>query len=315
MNTAPEFRYGISPYAPFRDTETAEMVRNIKRADIEKHGNLQFRIRVVPEDEIAIMRVLDLFLRIQESDRENKRLVLILPNPHPQYRKLAYMINTFRVSCRNLYIFNMDEWADEEGREAPETWPRGFMYAMKNNFYYRIDKNLRPPEDHIQGPNRKNIGSYSRMIEDSGGADLCDGGIGWSGHVAFIDPGAPEFEGNFEDWKAMGSRLVTLNPFTLAQTCIDADFGMSGDWSWVPPRAYTIGPADVLKSRLRNSWNHFTIAGTDLSWQRFTVRLAMHGPICRECPASILQYGPTNMYISEKIAADIEYRPETIFYA
>ncbi len=308
------FCYGISPFAPFRDRGIAEKVRNIKRADITKHQNPAFRIQVVPDDEIALMRILDLFGRIKESDDEDKKLILILPNPHPQYKKLARMINTFRVNCRNLYIFNMDEWADEDGNEAPESWPRGFMYAMKNNFFYRLDKDLRPPESHIQGPTRKNIGSYSRMVEDLGGADLCDGGIGWSGHIAFVDPGAPEFEGTFEDWKMMGARLVTLNPFTIAQTCLDADFGMSGDWSWVPPKAYTIGPADVLHAHLRNSWNHFMIAGTDISWQRFTVRLAMHGPICKECPASILQYGPTCMYLSEKIASDIEYHSETMFY-
>ena len=189
------------------------------------------------------------------------------------------------------------------------------MHAMKNNFLKRLDADLRPPEDHIQGPTRKNIERYGQMIEDVGGADLCDGGIGWSGHIAFVDPGAPEFGGPFEEWKAMGPRLVTLNPFTLAQTCIDADFGMSGDWTWVPPRAYTIGPRQILEARLRNSWNHFCIASTDISWQRFSVRLAMHGPVCKECPASILQIGPTNMYLSEAIAANIEEHDETLFYS
>jgi glucosamine-6-phosphate deaminase len=310
-----EFRYSVSRWAPFRNEQEAERVRRISREKITSHPNEGFRIHVLSDEEIGFARILDLFSRIKESDDRDEKLVLILPNPHPQYIRLASLINKLRVNCRNLFIFNMDEWADEEGREAPETWPRGFMYAMKHNFFLRIDADLRPPENHIQGPTRQNIASYGQMIDDAGGAALCDGGIGWSGHVAFIDPGAPEFEGSFDDWKRMGPRLVTLGPFTLAQTCIDADFGMSGDWTWVPPKAYTVGPRQVIGARLRNSWNHFRIASTDISWQRFTVRLAMHGPICRECPASILQYGPTNMYLSEGIAADIEEHQGTLFYA
>jgi len=31
------------------------------------------------------------------------------------------------------------------------------------------------------------------MIEDAGGADICYSGPGWTGHVAFVDPDAPEF--------------------------------------------------------------------------------------------------------------------------
>lgn len=60
---------------------------------------------------------------------------------------------------------------------------------------------------------------------------------------------------------------------------------------------------------------HFTLAGTDVSWQRFSVRLAAHGPVSPDCPASILQVGPTNMYISEKVAQSIEPVREVSFYA
>ena len=38
------------------------------------------------------------------------------------------------------------------------------------------------------------------MIEDLGGADVCFGALGWSGHIAFIDPGSPEFYA--KPWKS-----------------------------------------------------------------------------------------------------------------
>jgi len=210
----------------------------------------------------------------------------------------------------------MDEWVDEDGNVAPETYPNGFMYAMLNNFYNRIDKELKAPRKQINGINNKNLKDYSKMMADLGGVDVCDGGIGWSGHVAFIESNAPEFAAkNLDEWKSFGPRIVTLTTFTIAQSCLDPDFGMSGDWANIPPKAATIGPADVLGARLRNSWNHFTIGNTNVSWQRFSVRLAAHGPVSMQCPASILQIGPTNLYISEKIAANIEADRAISFYS
>ncbi len=311
-----EFKYGVSENVPIRNREICERVRNIDRADIDKHPNPDFNIRVVNDDDIASLRIHDIFSRIKESDEKDQRLVMILPQPHPQYIKVADLINEHRVNCRNLHTFNMDEWADEDGNVAPDTYPNGFMYAMLHNFYSRIDEDLRPPRNQIHGLNNSNLNDYDKMMEDLGGVDLCDGGIGWSGHIAFVEPGSPEFAAdNLDEFMQMGTRLVTLSPFTIAQTALDTDFGMSGDWAHVPPKAATIGPAQVLGARLRNSWNHFVLAGTDVSWQRFTVRLAAHGPVTPQCPASILQTAKTNLYISEKIAQNIAGNPEMSFYS
>lgn len=308
------FKCDISEWVPFRDREVCERVRNIKKEDIVEHQNPDLRINVVKDSDFAFMRVWDIFSRIKKASDEGKKLVLILPQPHPQYSKVAYLINKFKVNCKKLYTFNMDEWADEDGNIAPETYPNGFLYAMKHNFYYKLDKDLRPPENQIVGPTNKNLKDYGKMIEDLGGADVCYGGIGWSGHIAFIEPGAKEFEGSLEEWKEMGPRIVTLSPFTIAQSCLDPDFGMSGDWSAIPPKAATIGPAQVIGAKLRSSWNSFTIGPTSVSWQRFTVRLALHGPVTPLVPASILQTLRTDVYISETIAEDIKPNRELSWY-
>jgi glucosamine-6-phosphate deaminase len=308
------FKYGITKWAPYGDKAVCDKVRSIKKEDLPKHANPDLRIKIVPDDEFAFRRIFDIFSRIKKAAEEDRRLVLILPQPHPQYTRVAYLINKFRVNCRKLFAFNMDEWADEEGNIAPGTWPRGFMYAMKKNFYTKIDRDLRPPEDQIQGPNNRNLKDFGRMIEDAGGADVCYGGIGWSGHLAFIDPNAPEFSGSFEEWKQMGPRIVTLHPFTIAQCCLDPDFGMSGDWSWIPPKGATIGPAQIIGAKLRSSWNPFTIGSTSVSWQRFTVRFAAHGPVTHHVPATILQTCRTDLHISQTIAENIEFHGELSWY-
>ena len=40
-------------------------------------------------------------------------------------------------------------------------------------------------------------------------------------------------------YKQAGARLVELHPMTIMQNALHS-FG--GDWSWVPPKANTIGP-------------------------------------------------------------------------
>jgi len=308
----PEFSFTPSKWVPFRDVEVCDRVRKISRADITKTSNPNLKITVIKDSDFSFMNVMSVFLRIKEAADHGNRLVLILPQQDPMLARVAYLINKNRVDCRNLYTFNMDEWADQDGNVAPETYPFGFLYAMKHNFYARLDKSLRPPEDHIQGPTTKNLSSYGKMMEDLGGVDCCYGGIGWSGHIAFIDPDA-EFKAPLEEFVKMGPRIVTLNPITVCQSSIFEDVGAGGDWSAIAPRAATIGPAQVIGARLRSSWNAFTIpwlpmgsgGNNPVSWQRFTVRLALHGPVTPQCPASILQLGKSEVFITESVASDL----------
>jgi glucosamine-6-phosphate deaminase len=300
------FSYNPSEWVPFRDRAVLEKARKIKRENIAKHPNPDFQIRVVPDADIGYIWVTDMFYRIKTAADAGERLVLILPNPCPEYRHVARLINQFRVNCEKLYAFAMDEYADEDGRIAPETWRHGFIYAMKDNFYYRIAEELRPPESQFIGPTTETIGDYGKMIADMGGADMCYSGPGWTGHLAFIEPDAPEFQTeSLEEWKQMGPRIVTLSPFTLAQNSLHGSFGMSGDIALVPPKAATIGPAEVIASKHRMDINALTIHGTTTTWQRLMTRLVAHGPVTPLLPTSIHQLLRTGFYISETIAQDI----------
>jgi len=303
---ASAFRYSPSPFVPFRDAKEIERCRGIKRADIDQHPNPQFRIRVLPGDEIEFHWVADMFRRIKESDEGDRPVVLILPNPCPSvYRKVAHLLNLFKVSCRNMHIFAMDEYANEEGRVAPDDWPLGFMHSLLQNFYLRIDEPLRPPRQQIQGPTNQNIASYGKTIAEFGGADMCYSGPGWTGHVAFVEPDAPEFDAPLEEWKLFGPRICTLSPFTLAQNSLHGSFGMSGDLAAVPPKAATIGPAEVIGAKNRMEMAGITVHGTATAWQRLIARLCYHGPVTPRLPSSIHQQLKTDCFISEAIAQDI----------
>ncbi|MBM4457559.1 MAG: hypothetical protein FJ011_07335 [Chloroflexi bacterium] len=301
------FRYRMPEWHPFQEQAACERARRVTRADWASFKHPHLKVIILRDDEFAFRWIQEIFGQIKQAADEGRRLVLILPQPDPLYARLAFLCNRLRVSCHHLYTFNMDEYADEEGRIAPETWPNSFLYNMKVNFYGKLDPALRPPESHFQGPTDANFRDYGKMIADMGGADVCYGGIGWSGHVAYIEPGSVAFPPMpMQEWVKIGPRIVKLTPFSILQNCLGPEFGQSGDWSSVPPQGATIGPADYLAARLRSSWNGFRVGSSMVSWQRFTVRLAAFTPPTPLIPATMLQMAPSELYLSESLAAAIE---------
>jgi hypothetical protein len=162
-------RFTFEPAAciPFRDTTAIARVRAIKRRDLAKHRNPDYRITIVPDAELEHRWITDMFFRISEAMAAGRRYVMIMPNPWPGYAKLASMLNRARVDCRRLHTFNMDEYADQDGRIAPATWEFGFGYAFKKYFYAELDPKLRPPEKQITIFTDRNLKDYGRMLRTS----------------------------------------------------------------------------------------------------------------------------------------------------
>ncbi len=294
-------------FIPFRDTAAIERVIAIKKEDIAKHPNPDFRISVLPDAEIGFRWIADMFYRIKSAADAGRPCVLITPNPARSYIQVAYLINLFQVDCKHLYTFNMDEYANEDGQTAPESWSFGFMHAFKDYFYGKIEPHLRPLESQMLGPTTENIQDYGKMIADLGGADMCYSGPGWTGHLAFIEPDAPEFDtDDVDEFLQMGPRICRLSPFTLAQNSLHGSFGSSGNLCAVPPMAATIGPAEVVGSKNRLDFHSLSVHGSFASWQRLTTRLCLHGPVTPRVPTSIHQLLRTDVWVSETAAADIK---------
>jgi glucosamine-6-phosphate deaminase len=298
------FDYGLARFIAFRDREACERVRAIPRGRLTEHANPDFRIALVDDaGDFYTGFAADLVGRVRAARDAGRPLVAILPvGPMPQYEIAARMINAERLSLRHVHTFNMDEYANEEGVTAPVSWPGSFQRAMFEGFFNLVDPELRPPEDQIRFPTSDAIGDYSARIEALGGADVCYGGIGWSGHIAFWEPqlGA-EFDGDLEAWKRAGARLVELHPMTVMQNALHS-FG--SDWSWVPPKANTIGPRDVLGAKHRSFWLDGDLGG-GVSWQRFIARLVAHGPVSEFVPGSVLQTVRTDYTVLGSVADDV----------
>jgi glucosamine-6-phosphate deaminase len=299
------FDYDLAGFIDFRDRAACERARGIKRDEIEQHQNPEFRIRVVDEPaQFYAAFARDIVDRIRAARDEGRTFIAIMPvGPMPQYALAARLINEERLSLAHVHTFNMDEYAAEDGTTAPASWPGSFARAMMERFFGLIDDDLLPSAEQIHFPTTEALPDYSARIEDLGGADVCYGGIGWCGHIAFWESHlGHEFAGDLDAYMHAGARLVELHPMTIMQNALHS-FG--GDWSWVPPKANTIGPREILGARHRSFWLDGDLGGS-VSWQRFIARLVAHGPVSEFVPGSILQTARTDYTILGGVADDVE---------
>ena len=299
------FEYDLARFIDFRDGVECDRVRRIPRTELTQHVNPDFRIAVA-DDPAEFYRsfAADLVDRIRAARDDGRTFVAILPvGPMPQYELAARMINAERIALDHVHTFNMDEYANEDGVTAPVSWAGSFQRAMRERFFALVDRELQPPDDQIHFPTTEAISDYSARLEDLGGADVCYGGIGWCGHIAFWESHlGHEFAGDLDAYKRAGARLVELHPMTIMQNALHS-FG--GDWSWVPPKANTIGPREILGARHRSFWLDGDLGG-GVSWQRFIARLVAHGPVSEFVPGSILQITRTDYTILGSVADDVE---------
>jgi len=299
------FNYQLASFIPFRDLKECERVRQIKKVDITKHAQRDFKIRVIDDlGEFYAAFATDIVSRIKQALDEGRRFVGIFPvGPMPQYPIAAEMINRLRLPMQHVHTFNMDEYADQDGNTAPADWAGSFQKAMLEQFFLKIDPALRPPLSQVHFPSKANLADYGKMIAGMGGADVCYGGIGWCGHIAFWEADLGfEFGDDLEAYIKAGPRIVELTPMTIMQNALHS---FSGDWSWVPPKAATIGPAQIMGARDRSFWLDGSFGG-GVSWQRFIARLCAHGRVNTLVPGSLLQTAPGTYTISGPVAEEVE---------
>ena len=303
MGVSNDFRYSPSRFLPYRDAAVCARVRAIKKEELCRHPNANFKMSVVEDlSELYLDYALDMIAEIQKSLEDGRRLVLLLPARVSPYAPA--LINALRIPMRHVHTFNMDEYADEDGNSAPASWPGSYQRLIRETFFNRIDEELRPPADQIHFPSKQNINDYGRMIEDLGGIDVCYGQVGWNGHLAYFEPElGEEFGDDLEAFKKAGPCIVEISLMTVMQNSLL--FARCGDWAWHPPKAVTIGPAQVVGSK-RNSWRQWGYIGNGISWQRFIVRLVAHGPVTPLVPATILQTLDTDFKILGAVAENCE---------
>lgn len=234
---------------------------------------------------------------IRENNRQGKPTRLILPvGPLGQYPILAEICNRERISWKQVYTFNMDEYCDWQGRAVPIEHPLSFQGFIRKHLFDRLEPDLGIPEAQIHFPDPLRLDWISERIEALGGIDTCYGGIGYHGHVAFNEaPISRWYKVTPEQFRGSLTRIVQLEPETIVMNSIRST---GGNPAAMPPMAVTLGMRDILHAR------RIRLYCQGGAWQRTALRMALLGEESVEYPVTLLQGHPDYAVIADQDTAE-----------
>lgn len=313
MSTIFQQQFVHAPWLPKLD---AQVVDEAIATEIDKkqgfcYEHPQFQVQVMWD--VHNVFSTDLFYRIKQSDVQNKKLVLLLPSPeNAVFISLAEVLNKYRVSCRNVHVFFLYEYANEKGQVAPYNSPYSRSGHFIRYFYNRVDQDLRMPWEQIHFWTDDNIDSYSDLIAREGGLDVAYTTLSWSGGIGAID--AQSFPAaSVDELMQMGSRYVTPMPENIAMDSLRGMFGCSGDIGNVPPCAVTVGPKDIAGAKERIHLQYLAACGGTPALQKTALKLALFAPVCTQVPGSIMRLMSGICYVSADVAQQGVYRPDALW--
>ena len=229
---------------------------------------------------------------VEANNARGAPTCLIIPvGPVGQYERLARLCNHRRTSLRDVVLIGMDEYLQDERTMIPYDDPLSFRRHLDERFYERLDPDLAPPPENRVVPDPARPDAVAAAIERAGGVDMCVGGIGITGHVAFNDPPGPDVP--LETFRNLGTRVVEL---ALETRVINSVTAANGNIDAIPRWAVTVGMKEILSARsVRIYMNR--------SWQPAIARRWVHGPVTTRVPASLLQEHPdVHLTLTEEAA-------------
>ncbi len=229
---------------------------------------------------------------IEKNNLAGRHTVFICPvGPVGQYPYFVEMVNEKRLSLKNTWFINMDEYLDDEKQWVPMDHPLSFRGFMERTVYTKIDPELVMPENQRVFPDPNHLEYIPELIEKLGGVDIAFGGIGINGHVAFNEADATK---SAEEFLAQKTRVLTITPETRTANAI-GDF--NGALEDMPHYCVTIGIYEIAHARKIR-------LGCFRNWHRAVVRRAAYGEATPEFPVSLLQSHPDiTLTFTEYVAA------------
>ena len=254
-------------------------------------------------DEFNVKMGHEIANEIKKANERGEKIAFILPvGPMGMYKWAVYFLKEWNVSCKNVWCFNMDEWADAEGNTI--TGEASFQNAMETAFYNPLGE-LTVPKDHRNFATKDNLPTYPEKIaalKKDGAKLVLVYGIGRMCHIAFWEP---QFGSEFtsdEEWLKQPYRIAAkLHPLTIEQNAITS---FRSRTSMVPCRANTMGPGLMFQA-------DYAIGGADgtfsrgMQWQGMSFWMTLRYKPTRFITSSFIPTIPGKLFFLEELAGPL----------
>ena len=262
----------------------------ISAQDLGKDAKIPLK-KLGDSGEVFYEIALEMISEIEKNNAANRRTVFICPvGPVGQYPIFVRLVNERRVSLKNVWFINMDEYLDENGEWIDESSKLSFHGFMNRNVYSKIDPELVMPENQRVFPDPHKVEYIPELIEKLGGVDIAFGGIGINGHLAFNES---QDELTPAEFAALKTRVLPISRETRTANAIG---DLNGAIDAMPTHCVTIGMYEILSARKVR-------LGVFREWHRSVVRQAAYGEVSAHFPVTLLQnHGDAMIYVNANAA-------------
>lgn len=210
----------------------------------------------------------------------HKRTLFITPlGPVGQYKYFVERVNKERISLHDVTFINMDEYMKNDHELIDETDFLSFRRIMYAECYNKIDPSLIMDKSQRIFPSPSNRSLIEEVIKDHGGVDICFGGIGITGHMAFNEPPIEGDPINESDYSSLSVRVARISEETRVTNSMNE---YHGAFYIMPKYCVTIGMKQILES-------HKVRLYCFRDWHKSVIKRAAFGPCSVFFPASLLQ--------------------------
>jgi glucosamine-6-phosphate deaminase len=258
---------------------------SIRVEDLCEHPERRIPLRLVRDSrEMGELMARELAELIEANNRRGRPTRAIIPcGPTCWYEPWTAIVNSRRLSLKDLFVFHMDECLDWQARPLPSNHPYNFRSFMEKHFYGGIARELNVP-----GPQRfwlmpNNIDSARAALE-AVPIDLTMGGWGQDGHVAYNQTRRHPFSHITVEELAASTIRVQENNIDTILALAQRSFGAA--YQFVPPMSVTLGIRECLSAK------RVRVYSDTGAWKQTALRVALFSKPTPEYPMTLLQQHP-----------------------
>ena len=261
----------------------------------ERFGEGRIRTVCLASSQEVFMRMADEMAdTILDNAARGEKTVFIVPvGPVGQYPFFVQRVLKDRISLKDVWLINMDEYLEDDLSYIDRNDRLSFRGFMDRSLYSQLPDELNVPQSHRIFPDPADPGRILSVIQELGKVDICFGGIGINGHVAFNeaeDVSADEFA-------TRTTRALAISRETLVANAIG---DLNGAIDAMPRHAVTIGMKEILMARKIR-------LGVFRPWHRAVIRRALFDEPSGSFPVTLMQRHPDALVYVNDVAAEVAF--------